>query len=359
MGKKTLNQLYKILDKVMKQQDNKNSLLEHEKLVEEAEKVSQLIHNERVKLLNFLRNKTYTNEEKKYIYNKIKSRKIMSKKDIPPPKKAESESDKENKKPLVSESSMKPLTKTQQNNLIRKIPDDEYTEAEILKIVKHIRNGKITKVSQMPNITKKEPKAKLSDVVLDKKKMKGGAINEDNKPLKPVAKKGRPKKIKTEEEIKAEQKALADKLKKKESKLKPYYGIDEIPKGYRRATMVEAKQKGKINYWGVKKVDNKILTVTEETDPKKLKEKISRLTIKVSGFIGKITRLKKELNIAKNNKDSSLIKSLLNQIDAAKTEILTISDKINAVKAKLANRGTGFSHESDDDADSDTDNIAE
>jgi hypothetical protein len=284
--------------------------------------------------------------------NKIAKFEIVSLDEIPELKKADSESDKENKKPL---------TKTQQNNLIRKIPDDEYTEAEILKIVKHIRNGKMTKASQMPNITDKEPKVPLDAVVLDKKKkkIKGGAINEDNKPLKPVAKKGRPKKIKTESEIKAEEKALADKLKKKENKLKPYYGIDEIPKGYRRATMVEAKQKGKINYWGVKKVDNKILTVTEETDPKKLKEKISRLTIKVSGFIGKITRLKKELTIAKNNKDSSLIKSLLSQIDAAKTEILTISDKINAVKAKLANKGKGFTHESDDDADSDSDNIAE
>lgn len=61
------------------------------------------------------------------------------------------------------------LTHNQQNDLIRKIPDDTFTRSEIIQIIKHIRTGTMIKEEQMPNPTKKQPKVKLSDIVLDKK----------------------------------------------------------------------------------------------------------------------------------------------------------------------------------------------
>ena len=368
MGKKTLKQLYKILDdKNKRADDNKYNSTEQEKYGQEAYDVSQLILNEEIKLINFLRNKSYSKEEKKDIFDKIQSRKIMSKKDIPPPKKADSESDKENKKPeipkpspktvskvpkSVSKSVSNSLTKTQQNNLIRKIPDDMFTREEILKIVEHIRNGTMTEASQMPNPTKKEPKVPLDDVVLDKKKkIKGGA-------LKAVVKQGRPKKIKTEEQIKAEEKAIADKLKAKEAKLKPYFKIGEIPKGFRRASMLEAKEAGKINYWGIKQVDNKILTLTEETDPKKIKAKIAEKTVKLGGLMGKFSKIKKDIVTAKNKNDNKAEVKLNGELDELKKVILQSNNELTALKEKLKKRsGTGLPNtNTDDDEDSDDDN---
>ena len=112
-------------------------------------------------LINFFIDKTITEKMYDKILKLIWGHEIFSLDEIPELKKADSKSDKENKKPL---------TVTQQNNLIRKIPDYVFTEAEILKIVEHIRNGTMTKVSQMPNPTKKEPKVPLNAVVLDKRK---------------------------------------------------------------------------------------------------------------------------------------------------------------------------------------------
>ena len=72
MGKKTLEQLFKILDdKTKRADDNKYSSTEQEKYGQEAYDVSQLILNEEIKLLNFLRNKSYTDKEIDNIYNKL------------------------------------------------------------------------------------------------------------------------------------------------------------------------------------------------------------------------------------------------------------------------------------------------
>ena len=39
----------------------------------------------------------------------------------------------------------------------------------------------------------------------------------------------------------------------------PYCGIKKPPKGYRRGNMKECAEKGKISYFGLKKVDPKII----------------------------------------------------------------------------------------------------
>ena len=305
-------------------------------------------------------NNKMTRERFIEIKDMIADDKIFSLDEIPELKKAESESDKENKKPL---------TVTQQNNLIRKIPDDMFTREEILKIVEHIRNGTMTKASQMPNPTKKEPKVPLDAVVLDKKKVKKlkadvepeAKAKPSGKALKAVVKQGRPKKIKTPEQIKAEEQAKADKLKKKEAKLKPYFKIGEIPKGYRRASMQEAKEAGKINYWGVKKVDNKILNLTEETDPKALKAKITEKTIKLGGLMAKFQRIKKDIVTAKNKNDNKAEVKLNAELEETKKLILQANAELSLLKEKVKKpTGEGL-HDTntDDDADSDDDNAHE
>lgn len=254
---------------------------------------------------------------------------------------------------------MSTLSKKEQNELISQIPDNKYTEEEIYKIVDYIRDGTMISIKQLPKPTKKLPKVPLSAVVKDKRKKAVPEPKPEPKPkaLKPVIKQGRPRKIKTAEQIKAEEKAIEEKIKAKESKLKPYYKIGTIPKGFRRASMAEAKKAGKVYYWGLKQIDNKILNLTEETDPKAIKAKISEKTIKLAGLMGKFNNLKKNIAIAKNNNDNEAEKKANSELDEVKKNILIYNNELNLLKDKLKKRGSGFSNTSDDDADSDTDNV--
>lgn len=90
---------------------------------------------------------------------------------------------------------------------------------------------------------------------------------------------------------------------------RPYYGIKEIvPKGFRRATMQEAIENDKISYWGLNKVDNRMLDYVYKNS---LPDKEKPLVIQRSGVQGRIKKLEKELrketdNIKKHNKNLEL-----------------------------------------------------
>ena len=61
----------------------------------------------------------------------------------------------------VSVESVKPPTKRKINALIRKIPDDTYSEKVIHKIVDKIRSGEYTSISDFPKPSKTGPKSKI------------------------------------------------------------------------------------------------------------------------------------------------------------------------------------------------------
>lgn len=107
-------------------------------------------------------NNKMTRERKIDIIDKISNYEILSLDEIPELNKSDKKVSK------VKEN--KPLTINQQNKIIRQIPDDMFTKTEILQIVKHIRDGSMIDIEQLPEPTKKQPKAKLSDVVIDKNK---------------------------------------------------------------------------------------------------------------------------------------------------------------------------------------------
>jgi len=130
----------------------------------------------------------------------------------------------------------------------------------------------------------------------------------EEEPMKIGKKRGRPAKPK-EEKVK----------KVKEAKpLKIYYKLPPVPKGYRQATMQEAVQAKKVNYWGISKVDNKLLEGKEKVDK-------GALMVKIAGLRGKLNRLKREIDASKTNDEKT---KLMSEFEPAKQELLKLNEKL-------------------------------
>lgn len=126
--------------------------------------------------------------------------------------------------------------------------------------------------------------------------------------IEPKKTRGRPKK----EKVKVIKK-------KKEIPLKPYYGIEEVPKGYRQASMIEAIENKKVNYWGLKKIDNKVLEIN-----KKEKVNVNELMVKMAGLRGRLLNLQKQHAVAKTNDEKDKIKT---EYDMKKAELAKLNEK--------------------------------
>lgn len=78
---------------------------------------------------------------------------------------------------------------------------------------------------------------------------------------------------------------------------KPYYGIKEpLPKGRKRATMLEAKQNSQIRYWGIHKVDERILKKKYNTKKKLTYDsaivQLNQARLELKEFMAKIDEIK-------------------------------------------------------------------
>ncbi len=115
---------------------------------------------------------------------------------------------------------------------------------------------------------------------------------------------------------------------KKPKKLKIYCGIEKpIPNGYRLGSMEECLNVGKVNYYGVKKIDSKLI----ETKNKKKQDEqtLSKLQIEMAGLIGKESRLRKNLADAKTVDTKEKIKE---EMEQTRKEREKISEKISKLK---------------------------
>ena len=114
--------------------------------------------------------------------------------------------------------------------------------------------------------------------------------------------------------------------KKKDSK-KIYCGIDNpIPVGYRLGSMQECFDVGKVMYYGVKKIDSKVLDSKKNND---LDE--NALQIKKVGLMGKITKIKKDLLKIDNINEQNKLKK---EYDLIAKEINSIEEKIKKKSIK-------------------------
>ncbi len=107
----------------------------------------------------------------------------------------------------------------------------------------------------------------------------------------------------------------------------------EIPKTYDRAgTMLEcAEKRGGISLWGVNKVDSKILKMVNGEDDvnKKKEDLIKEIKLKQTGLQGKLTKLRKEYNSAKDDKIKETIKK---EFEKIKNEINKLQESVDSLK---------------------------
>lgn len=122
---------------------------------------------------------------------------------------------------------------------------------------------------------------------------------------------------------KSTSKKTQSKVKKdKPKKYKIYCKIDEPPKGYIRGSMNECYDAKQVMYYGVKKIDSRILKSHEN------KINDQNLPIKKAGLLGQLNKLEKEFAKAKTKEEKIIIKEKHNTI---KNELKIILEKIKTI----------------------------
>ena len=114
-----------------------------------------------------------------------------------------------------------------------------------------------------------------------------------------------------------------------------FCGVGPVPKGKRRGTMKECVEQGQIRYYGIKKVDQRLLENAlkekkiKSTGADKLITNIQNMTIKAVTLGGKIKKLN---NLIKGEKDTKKKKELEKELE--KTESAFKKLKADIAKAE-------------------------
>jgi hypothetical protein len=121
-------------------------------------------------------------------------------------------------------------------------------------------------------------------------------------------------------------------------KYKLYCGIREpIPDGYRLGSMEECLNAGKVNYYGVKKIDSRLLAPKrKEYLVEEINKKIHKLRMETARLSGTESRYKKNLDKAETTTEKNKIKKLIQEVKEERDEIIK---KMNKFKEELAKLG--------------------
>lgn len=112
---------------------------------------------------------------------------------------------------------------------------------------------------------------------------------------------------------------------KKEPKLTVFCGISQpVPKGHRLGSMKECLDLKQVRYYGLKKIDNKLV---DSINIKK--ESKSDLMIKMAGLRGKLTKLKRDIESSKNFEEK---KKIMDEYEKVRKEILSLNEKMQKTK---------------------------
>lgn len=127
------------------------------------------------------------------------------------------------------------------------------------------------------------------------------------------------------------------KTSKESKKYKLYCGIDEpIPAGYRLGSMEECLNAGKVNYYGIKKIDSRLLTVKRnEMKVVELNKLVDKLRAEAIGFSGKTQKLTREIASASTEKEKKALQKKIDEIAKKKAEITKEMNKIKEQISKL------------------------
>jgi len=118
------------------------------------------------------------------------------------------------------------------------------------------------------------------------------------------------------------------------SKNKTYCGVGPVPKGKSRGSMKECVELGQVRYFGVKKVDPKLLETLENKG-----NKTSRgiLFSKITKIKGQIKKLKSKIETTKDKNEKAELESKLKKLaDEGNQMVKEFNSKEPAKKTKIA-----------------------
>ncbi len=136
----------------------------------------------------------------------------------------------------------------------------------------------------------------------------------------------------SKKESKKQSKKESKKQSKSDSQLKPYCGVKTIPKNRRRGTMDECYTNGEIRYYGLNKIDSKVIENKKKKDIlASLELNHTMLTLKARKNLIQIKSLRRKIE---NMIISDEIDKANAKIDALKEENKIIKEKLDKLKKK-------------------------
>lgn len=317
-------------------------------------KAIDVLAKNRNDLIDYLKKKVgnvkiFSNPKLKDIYGKIVDHNIISEEEVD---KALGSESKSISLEDIARDKFKGIKPKMLNRILKMIEDGTFKsekdldEIEIVK-AKNLKKqpepkSESDKEEEVVPIKKKVGRPRKNPISTEpkEKKPRGRASTkpkEEPKPTKVLRAKGRPKKVISEEEKEKKEKELELKKKKKEEKLKknlkPYYKIGVVPPYHRRATMAEAVKNKKVFYWGINKVDPKLIAGESSMKLKDLEKKRGDIMVKKAGMVALYNKLKKELEQAKAK--GTPTKEIIDKLTDQQKLLKEVSDEFNYLNSEI------------------------
>ncbi len=110
---------------------------------------------------------------------------------------------------------------------------------------------------------------------------------------------------------------------------KIYCGASKVPKGQTLGSMKQCVAKNQIRYWGVKKVDSRLLKKESIKKEKSTKETRDKAAVKMIGIRGKVQKLSKQVAEEKDKKKKL---ALTKELEKAKKELAEATALFNKLE---------------------------
>ena len=109
-----------------------------------------------------------------------------------------------------------------------------------------------------------------------------------------------------------------------------FCGVGKVPSGKRRGTMKECFEKKQVRYWGVKKIDSRILSDYNKSDA--IAETKLKLVVDAAKIKGRLKRLERQMKIDDISKTE--MESLKKQIKQHKDKLVKMQKQLDIINAK-------------------------
>lgn len=115
-----------------------------------------------------------------------------------------------------------------------------------------------------------------------------------------------------------------------------YCGIGNIPKGQHRGSMKDCAEKGQVRYYGIKKIDSKVLEASK--DPKNRPNTRNKLLKKFAGLNGEIKKLTGDVEYKKTDKERKEAQKLLTNAKKERTKVVAELRKIEEIEKRKSSK---------------------